>query len=263
MDDSSVFPIVAIDSNLYITSIFNHRIFYFGLAPLSCADSGFVVTDSTSIAYFNISQSSCINDSACGAIIPLSRYVKYNSGISKNYHIPNLVVQTTTDTIDLFQNTFCIDLTYTNPTRTINGISVAEDVGFVYIQLPGNSAFTNWQLIQGVDTILQVNGVIHVDSSFANNATVTYSLCARVNSCDTLPTIVIKTGWNCEGFPIDALDTNTCGKFTFPVSFSKSNTALTNSGKSPQNATVALCDTIFASAIFQNTGSGHLKPAYV
>jgi hypothetical protein len=263
LDDSSVFPIAMGDTNLYITSGLNHRIFYFDLAPLSCADSGFVVTDSTSIAYFSISQSSCINDSACGAISPLSRSVKFNSGIAKNYHIPNLLVQTTTDTINLFQNTFCIDLTYSNPTQEIDGILVAEDAGFVYIQLPGNPAFTNWQLIQGNDTIYPVNGVIHVDSSFANGSTVEYSLCAHVNSCDTLPTIEIKTGWNCEGFPIDALDTNSCGKFTFPVSFDKSSTALNNIGKFPLNDTIALCDTIFASAIFQNTAAGHITPTYV
>jgi hypothetical protein len=263
LDDISMFPISPGDTNLYITSGLNNRAIYFTLAPLTCADSGFVVNDTSLVAYFSNYQPTCTDSILCGETFSIGRNAFPISGVANNYHIPNLIVQTTVDTIDLFQNTFCIDLTYTNPTRTINGISVAEDAGFVYIQLPGNPAFTNWQLIQGVDTIQPVNGVIHVDSSFANNATVTYSLCARVNSCDTLPTIEIKTGWNCEGFPIDALDTNTCGKFTFPVSFSKSNTALTNSGKSPQNATVALCDTIFASAIFQNTGSGHLKPAYV
>ncbi len=263
LDDSSVFPVSVGDTNLYVTSGLNHREIYFTLAPLTCADSGFVVNDTSLVAHFSNYQPTCTDSILCGETFSIVRNAFPIAGIANNYHIPNLIVQTTVDTIDLFQNTFCIDLTYTNPTRIINGITVAEDAGFVYIQLPTNPAFTNWQLIQGVDTIQPVNGVIHVDSSFANNAAVIYSLCARVNSCDTLPTIEIKTGWNCEGFPIDALDTNTCGKFTFPVSFKQSTTALANSGKSPQNATIALCDTIFASAIFQNSGQGHLTPAYV
>jgi hypothetical protein len=263
LDDSSVFPVSVGDTNLYVTSGLNHREIYFTLAPLTCADSGFVVNDTSLVAHFSNYQPTCTDSILCGETFSIVRNAFPIAGIANNYHIPNLIVQTTVDTIDLFQNTFCIDLTYTNPTRIINGITVAEDAGFVYIQLPTNPAFTNWQLIQGVDTIQPVNGVIHVDSSFANNAAVIYSLCARVNSCDTLPTIEIKTGWNCEGFPIDALDTNTCGKFTFPVSFKQGITALTNSGKSPQNATIALCDTIFASAIFQNSGQGHLTPAYV
>jgi Secretion system C-terminal sorting domain len=263
LDDSSVFPVSLGDTNLYVTSGLNHREIYFTLAPLTCADSGFVVNDTSLVAHFSNYQPTCTDSILCGETFSIDRNAFAIAGIANNYHTPNLIVQTTVDTIDLFQNSFCIDLTYTNPTRIINGITVAEDAGFVYIQLPNNPAFTNWQLVQGNDTILPVNGVIPVDSSFANNAAVTYSLCAQVNSCETLPTIEIKTGWNCEGFPVDALDTSTCGKFTFPVSFSQSNTALTNSGKSPQNATVALCDTIFASAIFQNTGQGHLTPAYV
>ncbi|HNJ64163.1 MAG TPA: hypothetical protein PLK16_12625, partial [Saprospiraceae bacterium] len=263
LDNSTVFPIAPGDTNLYITSGLNYRIFYFDLAPLSCADSGFIVDDSTSIACFSNRPYGCLNDTACSVINPLSRTVIYNSAIKQFYHIPNLIVQTTSDTINLYQSTFCIDLTYTNPTRIIDSIPVAEDAGFVYIQLPANPEFTNWHLINGIDTIFPLNGVIPLDSSFASNMTMNCSLCANVNRCDSLPSISILTGWNCEGFPVSASDTNTCENFYFPVSFTLSNTALVNSGKYPQNNTIALCDTIFSSAKFYNSEDGHLTPAFV
>jgi hypothetical protein len=264
--DSNAFPVSPSDTNLYISSGTYLRVLTFYLSPLSCSDTSFVVDTSTSVVYYGNQQQACLALNNCSDLPSIRRRSLYISAIQQFYNTPNLLVQTTADTIDIYKNEFCTEIIFTNPVRKINGIEVYEHAPFLYLIPPADPAFSNWHfnMTTPVNAVLYpINGVIQLDSTFEYNSKIEGELCAMVNSCDSLPEIQIQTGWNCDGFPADANDTSMCGIFTFDYNFTQDSASIYNAGKAPQNTSVDRCDTLISKVDFISPNRGYVYPAFI
>ena len=264
--DSNAFPVSPGDTNLYISSGTYLRVLTFYLSPLSCSDTSFVVDTSTSVVYYGNQQQACLSLNNCSDLPSIRRRSLYISSIQQFFNTPNLLVQTTADTIDLYKNEFCTEIIFTNPVRQINDISVYEHAPFLYLIPPADPAFSNWHfnMTSPVNAVFNpINGVIQLDSTFEYNSKIVGELCAMVNSCDSLPEIQIKTGWNCDGFPSDANDTSMCGIFTFNYNFTQDSASIYNAGKAPQNTSVDRCDTLISKVDFISPNRGYVYPAFI
>jgi hypothetical protein len=264
--DSNAFPVSPGDTNLYISSGTYLRVLTFYLSPLSCSDTSFVVDTSTSVVYYGNQQQACLALNNCNDLPSIRRRSLYISAIQQFYNTPNLLVQTTADTIDIYKNEFCTEIIFTNPVRKINGIEVYEHAPFLYLIPPADPAFSNWHfnMTTPVNAVLYpINGVIQLDSTFEYNSKIEGELCAMVNSCDSLPEIQIQTGWNCDGFPADANDTSMCGIFTFDYNFTQDSASIYNAGKAPQNTSVDRCDTLISKVDFISPNRGYVYPAFI